>query len=632
VKLLDLVNQIIISLYAKKSLLAFVLTLLFLATGFAVAQGQGQSPAYDPADVTVPAQPPAAPLGEEIYLQNCAPCHGPEGAGDGPVAGDLPDPPTRFADAESIRDRSPAELFHVTKFGRVEKLMPPWRNQLTDQQIWQAVFYAWSLHTSQAEIEAGAAIYAEECAACHGPTGAGDGPDSPGDLADLGNLATMTFVSQAELAERWIEAHPEIGGDLADSQQQAVLEFVRSFTYRAAWESALGAGSGAIEGEVVQQSAGGEPFSGGTIGLEIYSHATLLETKDTVAGEDGRFIFEQVPVDPSLFYLVYTIYNDVRYSSPVLRFGAEAVPDSRLEVTLPVYETTEDLSAISINRMSWIVEHDPGSLLIGQVVAFGNSGDRAVAGAQRQGIDVPVTVSIPLPPGATEIGLQDGIIGGVYRLVDNVLYDTRPVPPGEGTRQIFVRYRLPYAGTSAEIQQPLPYPVEGLNLLVAVLPNLQVSATAPNAQLMADGEQSIQGFLYRQWTGSRLSPQPITLQLNGLLAEGAQDPRVPLAAPQTTAAVVPQLDPMIAMAVGGGLLVLLAGVVVWRWRSRDMDTTATNDDLEARRVQLTEMIVELDEQHELGEIDDTEWQSQRSALKRALLAVVLQQQGVQPGE
>jgi hypothetical protein len=247
-------------------------------------------------------------------------------------------------------------------------------------------------------------------------------------------------------------------------------------------------------------------------------------------------------------------------------------------------------------------------------------------------VEVPVTLAVPLPEGAREVGLQDGVIGGAYRLVGNMLYDTRPVPPGEGTRQIFVRYILPVNGTSTQIEQPLLYPVEGLNLLVAELPNLQVSASAAGGQLVASGEQNIQGFLYRLWTGSGFAPQPITLQLNGLLAEGAQDPRIPVAAGQPAAAITPGLDPMIALAVGGGLLLLLAGVVVWRWRSQESEAAVSEEDLEARREELTEMIAELDDQHASGEIDDAEWQNQRSALKRALLAVVSQQRGVQPGE
>jgi mono/diheme cytochrome c family protein len=41
-----------------------------------------------------------------------------------------------------VWSRSPAELFHTTKFGRMQGMMPPWRNRLDDTQIWNAVAYA----------------------------------------------------------------------------------------------------------------------------------------------------------------------------------------------------------------------------------------------------------------------------------------------------------------------------------------------------------------------------------------------------------------------------------------------------------------------------------------------------------
>ena len=51
--------------------------------------------------------------------------------------------PTVFSDPPAVWTLSPAELFYATKFGRIEKLMPPWRNSLDDEQIWQVVYYAW---------------------------------------------------------------------------------------------------------------------------------------------------------------------------------------------------------------------------------------------------------------------------------------------------------------------------------------------------------------------------------------------------------------------------------------------------------------------------------------------------------
>ena len=66
----------------------------------AQAQGMGQSPPYAATRVTVPLAPPAALRSASPAIQeNCAPCHGAEGLGNGPTAKDITTgPPTAFAD------------------------------------------------------------------------------------------------------------------------------------------------------------------------------------------------------------------------------------------------------------------------------------------------------------------------------------------------------------------------------------------------------------------------------------------------------------------------------------------------------------------------------------------------------
>ena len=61
----------------------------------------------------------------------------------------------------------------MTKNGRMQQMMPPWKNQLSDQEIWDTVAYAWSLHTSRDEVDQGKTVYEANCASCHGADGKG---------------------------------------------------------------------------------------------------------------------------------------------------------------------------------------------------------------------------------------------------------------------------------------------------------------------------------------------------------------------------------------------------------------------------------------------------------------------------
>ncbi len=140
-----------------------------------------------------PSQPPSARSGEAIYQENCAPCHGVAGGGDGPTASDLPSGATALADPAIARPATPDAWFDVVKNGRMDRFMPPWQNRLTDEQIWDAVAFAFTLSTSEAEITRGQEVWEQECAACHGPRGAGDGPQAVANgyqMPDLSDLAT----------------------------------------------------------------------------------------------------------------------------------------------------------------------------------------------------------------------------------------------------------------------------------------------------------------------------------------------------------------------------------------------------------------------------------------------------------
>ncbi len=55
--------------------------------------------------------------------------------------------------------------------------------QLTDEQVWDLVAYLWSRATTAEALAEGARLYAQQCAACHGEQGRGDGPFAPDHLA-----------------------------------------------------------------------------------------------------------------------------------------------------------------------------------------------------------------------------------------------------------------------------------------------------------------------------------------------------------------------------------------------------------------------------------------------------------------
>lgn len=361
--------------------LMFIAVTAALLIGHMPASAQDQpaapSPAYDPARVTVPATAPLALAGGTLYQENCAPCHGEEGLGDGPTVKDLSGPPTKFADPVVIRDLSPAQLFHTTKYGRMEKMMPPWGKRMDDEQIWSAVAFAWSLHTRELDVAAGKALYEESCARCHGAQGKGDGPDAEGKLSDFSDPQYALFSSQTDWTKGWQAAHPEIGQEWTVDEQANTLEYMRSFSLVPPWVSPYAAGTGVITGTVVQGSAGGAEVAGLPIAMEAYIGFDQIATFTSTVGTDGTFAFEQLDTDPNIAYLASVVADGISYSSD---FMALSPITPTLETTLAVYGTTDDPSGVHVDRSHWIIDQQPGALIVGEIYTFGNSGDRTYLG------------------------------------------------------------------------------------------------------------------------------------------------------------------------------------------------------------------------------------------------------------
>ena len=612
--------------YAQFRTACILAIFVILTTGN--AQAQEPSPTYDPEQVPVPERLPIVGLGADVYANNCAPCHGVSGDGDGPAGAGAAIDPTVFSDPQAIWDRSPAELFFITKFGRIEKLMPPWRNSLNDEQIWQAVYYAWNLHAGESDVLAGAELYAQSCAACHGANGRGDGPDASAEMTDFSAQSSMIFISQAELAQRWQDAHADLGADWSAAQRQATLEYIRTFTYQPEWVPLMLSGPGMITGKLLQGTANGPPLPQTDVTLNIYQQANLLTTRSATVEVDGSFRFEELPVDVGYYYLAEAEYGGIRYTSPILAFsGPDFIEDrvgpNRIETSLPVYETTNDMSGVHIGRANWIIEHEPGFLLIGQVFTFGNRNDRTYIGEKTEGVDLPVTLAMPLPANAQDVALQDGEIGGDYRQQGQTLYDTRPVPPGEGSRQVFVRYRIGFDGNSVETAFPVAYEIALLNLLVADLPTLDVEVSLADDARVATGQDTIQGVLFRRWSAPLSADAPVRIALRGLIAASGRDPR-PGGETQLNRSLpvaTPPLDVRIPLAFGSVVgLVLLAAVILFLRRERAKGA-ATVEDLTARRQELIAQIARLDDLHALGELDERAWQQQRASRKDELLAI-----------
>ncbi len=156
--------------------------------------------------------------GKDLYNKYCAPCHGEDGDGYGPLYGALYPKPRDFTKGQYKIRTNPsgslptdADLIHVISVGVHGTSMMPW--DILDQaqiksllpvlksfsEAWQyrkpepSVVLGPELRSTQKTIARGRELYFQkECWKCHGETGEGDGPSSY-DLEDEWEIPIQAY-------------------------------------------------------------------------------------------------------------------------------------------------------------------------------------------------------------------------------------------------------------------------------------------------------------------------------------------------------------------------------------------------------------------------------------------------------
>ena len=121
------------------------------------------------------------------HLADAVPAEKPSAArGTGllPQVTNLPD----YQSPDYYRSHSPAQVFQDLS-----------SSGLADSQRWEVVSAIWAQNTSPAALAEGQQIYANNCAACHGETGGGNGVFA-GQLAAKGQASNQTMSGSLEMS------------------------------------------------------------------------------------------------------------------------------------------------------------------------------------------------------------------------------------------------------------------------------------------------------------------------------------------------------------------------------------------------------------------------------------------------
>jgi cytochrome c oxidase cbb3-type subunit 3 len=144
----------------------------------------------------VAADPDARAMGERLFLNYCAQCHGSDAGGSKGFP--------NLRDGDWLYGGDPAHIKESITNGR-NGIMPPFGPTLGDEGVRDAVAYVRSLSGLPADglrAQLGKPIFAQNCAACHGADGKGNQQIGAPNLTDQTWLYGSTEATITETVTR----------------------------------------------------------------------------------------------------------------------------------------------------------------------------------------------------------------------------------------------------------------------------------------------------------------------------------------------------------------------------------------------------------------------------------------------
>lgn len=585
------------------------------------------------APAEVPTAPPDITNGARLYAAHCASCHGVGGEGNGElvtsgqlnIEGEVIHPPS-FKDPNTARDQRPQEWFTTISNGRIERLMPPWANALTEQERWDVAYYTYTMHYTQEQIARGRELWEIECVDCHGLEGRGDGSDASEQreqVEDLTDQRSMALASDKVfynfINEGSAEAMPAFGEDYTEEQLWDMVAYSRTLslansdsigqTLLAAeptnaapvdQASATLQSTGTITGSISNGTAGGSVPDSLEVTLFLVDAQGNNQKFETVSDGSGNFSFDDIPMRDDLTYFAATSYRERPFSTGV------AGGTAGMELPITIYELTEDPSVINIVRLAHQVTAVADGLQVTQISIFRNTSDRLFTSGRTVGENLYASLFITLPPGAAVIGFPEG--QGRYIISDDqsTVIDTVGVLPQQD-HLMQVIYFIPYAG-SAIIEQPMNYDLDGMVVLLLRPQTLM----ATSEQLPSMGPQLVGETTYAGY-GAELSLNAgdvIRYELNGAGVSSVTQLE-PQAVTSNNLIII-----VVLVVVGVGVLI----GVIYRLNHRSADET--KNDKQALMDAVLRQIDELDQAEARGEINHDLYHHQRKQLKARLAELI----------
>ncbi len=447
-----------------------------------------------------------------------------------------------LSDPDRVAQGSPADWFRITRDGRIENLMPPWGNQLTDAQIGDAVAWIWHLSTSPDELDEGARLWATVAT----PLGDRDWQA----LALTTNHQAWKESVTASLDEQ--QHLVPTAGEL-----RLIQRYLQSLTLTPDWANPLQSGAGVLKGRIRQLSPGEPLAPPAAVRLQAQVGEVVLDTYSAPVATDGTFVLEGVEPAPRILWTAQAEQANLDFESPPVRFDELGRTP---ELTLDLYLPSATHGNLEVESLQLVLALSGEQLLVGQTVLLVNTLPWVFTGEAETPETLPVTARIPIDPAADKVTLAD--FGRTrFTAGDGFVLDSAPIHPVSGRHQAVLGYSLPWPLADQRWRQPWPYPVRQATLLIAEVSGLE----SEPAGFVQFGARELDGQTFTVWHAADLPNGILDIRFSGPAAgriDAANQQESPGGLPEPAYLMPRWLPAVLALILlGGGSLLLLAGLL-----------------------------------------------------------------------
>lgn len=263
---------------------------------------------------------------------------------------------------------------------------------------------------------------------------------------------------------------------------------------------------GRISGMVVNGSAEGVPLAGAEVVLRIHDGGTIIPVADTRSDSEGRFHFDELPVDDGIQYLPGVNLDGVHFPGSRVRLDAER---NGAEVQLVAYEASRGASPLVARAHEIVVQPEDGLLRVRESIRIANPSNRAYVGADVPRGRQPLTLRLSIPRDFAKVTFDKEFFGRNFQVLNETLSTGIPWPPGD--RELRFTYLVPIESAQWRLRRSLDLPCQRLRVRVKSDLRDQVACSLPASDQAIAGE-----VVFESLNTTLAAGETIDLTLGGL--------------------------------------------------------------------------------------------------------------------